>query len=106
MFSQLQCFLLPAVISLVVGDYYRDISGQAAAYNNYNTYYPDYSYAYNNSVADSRKRRVFTDDYTLSKMFFSFYKFIFIRFQLRSNQTSLQFIKDGFHKLRESLKIG
>ena len=80
MFSQLQCVLLPAVISLVVGDYHTDLSGQAAAYNNYNTYYPDYSYAYNNSVADSRKRRVFTSDYTLSKMFFSFFKFSLLRF--------------------------
>ena len=66
MLSQLQCALLPAVLALVVGDYHADHSGQSAAYNTYPTHYSDYSYAYNNSVTE--KRRVFTDDYTLSKI--------------------------------------
>ena len=70
MLSQLQCALLPAVLALVVGDYHADLSGQSAAYNTYPTHYSDYSYAYNNSVTNPGKRRVFTDDYTLSKIYF------------------------------------
>ena len=61
--------LIFAVFSYAMGD--SDLSEQTAV-SNYNTYYPDYSYAYNYSAVKSPpgSKRIFTDDfdYTLSKI--------------------------------------
>ena len=63
MISQLLCVLL-GLLSQVLADYHADYSGQSAAYNNYNTYYPDYGYAYNNSLTEStgHTKRIFNDE--------------------------------------------
>ena len=68
MLSQPPFHVLLGVIVLVVGDHHADPSGPAVSYSSYNTYYPDYSYAFNNSVSENPgKRRLFTSDYSLSK---------------------------------------
>ena len=63
MLSQL-LYVLIGLLSQVLADYHADYNGQAAAYNNLNTYYPDYEYAYNNSLAvnTGRTKRIFNDD--------------------------------------------
>ena len=63
MIGQLQSVLLSVFLTNVLADQHTDFSGQAAAYTNYNTYYPDYGYSYNSSLIASnpRNKRIFND---------------------------------------------
>ena len=69
MLGQPPLHLLLGVLVLVVGDHHADPSGPVGSYSSYNTYYPDYSYALNNSVSENPgQRRLFTSNYSLSKI--------------------------------------
>ena len=76
--SQIQFVFMSAVISQVLADYHADYSGEASAYTNYNTYYPDYSYAHNNTLAAHKQhsRRIFTSDYAIGRFQISLVKII------------------------------
>ena len=66
MIGHIQICVFLAIFSSGLGDYHSDFSDHSAV-SNYNTYYPDYSYAYNYSNPSGYKR-IFTEDYTLSKI--------------------------------------
>ena len=68
MIGHIQICVFLAIFSYVIGDYHSDFSDHSAV-TNYNTYYPDYSYAYNYSAIQepSGYKRTFTEDYNLGK---------------------------------------